>query len=96
MRFGRGQAHPPARDEFGIGGFKSLGHAHHAIVPLRANAVADPVERREHPFRKSRRAFEHGVDDVARGTRFVPASTHRSNRVEQQALVANGGGEAHR
>ena len=93
MRLGRGKAHPPAIDERLIGGAKPLRHPHHAIVPARADRVANPVERREFALGQRRRALEHGLDDVGLGRAIDLGNAH--HRVEDMALVADGGGEAH-
>ena len=90
MRFGRGERHPAALDERGIGLAKPRRHRHHAVRPLRPDRVADPVERRELPLGERRRAFEHRVDHV----RVIAELADPHDMVENQALVANRAGES--
>ena len=87
----RGDRAPSAFDERAIGLAKPRGHGHHAVAPLRADRITDPVERCELALGKGRRAFEHGVDHIGLAAELADPD----NMVEDQALVANRAGEAH-
>ncbi len=95
---GGGKAHPAALDELRIGFAEAGRRRHRAVVPARRLAVADVVERRKLALRELGRSLEHGVDRVG-GRLREPVRARKlgdaHDMVENQALVADGAGEAH-
>ena len=69
MLLRRGEAHPAALDEARQAALKPGGIVTDAIVPARADRVADLEQRRELALGQRRRALQHRVDDLASGRR---------------------------
>ena len=93
MLLWRRQGHPAAIDKGSPGRLEALGHRNRAIVPTRADRIADTQERCELTLGQRRCAFEHRVHHL--GIRPVRQIADPDDGVQDEPLIRNRRSEAH-